>query len=204
MGTRPIDRPGRSTRAVRGSACALALCACASALAGAAGPAAPARAAQPPPTEYQIKALFLVNFTRYVDWPPGTLAEAGTPVVVCIAGERPAVEEVASAAGPPGRGRRPIVARRVHGVEAADDCHVLFIAESQEAWLGAMLERVRRRPVLTVGETEQFARQGGIITLFLRAGRVRLGIDAAAARLAGLTISSRLLQVADVVSGRPN
>jgi hypothetical protein len=97
---------------------------------------------------------------------------------------------------------RPVIVRQIQTPEDSDKCHILFIGSSEKAHLVDILGRIKEKPVLTVGETDQFLDQGGVINFVKKEGKVRLEINMDAARLANLQISSRLLRVADVVKGK--
>lgn len=172
-------------RARRGLCVTLAIC-----LAGAA-------AAVPPSREYDLKAAFLYNFVTFVEWPKDALPE-GKPLVIGILGQDPfgaTLDEIV--AGEKVR-QSPLEVRRCRSVEEARQCHIVFISASEAARLPAIMQELRTRPVLTVADMAHFLDAGGIIA-FTTDGRVQLHISPAAARRAGLSISSKLLRVAKVV-----
>ncbi|MBF0170955.1 MAG: YfiR family protein [Nitrospinae bacterium] len=144
--------------------------------------------------EYRLKGAFLYHFFSFVEWPQGPLA---TPTL-CVAGEDPfggALDELV------GRkvGGRPLAIRRIlPGARPPEGCSILFIARSEESrWRD--LVRSLSPGVLTVSDIERFAREGGIIEMFLQSRKVRLAVSLATARDAGLVISSRLLSLAERV-----
>jgi hypothetical protein len=146
-----------------------------------------------------VKAAFLYNFAHFVTWPE----EAGSsqPIVIGIVGEDPfgtAIDRMF--AGKPVNGR-PLVVRRFSSFDQASKCHILFVGAAAEDRIAEGLRRFRREPVLTVGESEHFVEDGGVIRLKTVANRVRFDISVAAADSAHIKVSSRLLQVADVVRG---
>jgi hypothetical protein len=153
--------------------------------------------------EYQVKALFLLNFTKYVDWPTNAFAASNTPVTIGIYGESKLGEALKRVVAGRSIGGRSIVIRQIENTEDASQCQILFISNAASRARG-ILDKASALPVLTVGEDAAFAQNGGIIDFVLKEGNVRLEIDLAAARKAGLTISSRLLAVADVVTGKTN
>ena len=163
---------------------------------------APPAAAQPPAvSEYQVKAAYLVNFARFVEWP----ADDAAPFAMCVLGADPfgAVLD-ATVADVTVRGRRA-GARRVASPADADGCRVLFISASETTRLEAILTSLDRRAVLTVSDMPQFARRGGMIQFVNDGDRVRFEVDLDPAQAVGLTVSSNLLRVATVVrpAGRP-
>ncbi len=157
-----------------------------------------------PLTEIHVKALFLLNFAKYVDWPPHAFATADDSVAIGLIGEEKLGAELArTVEGKTVAGRRIAI----QPIEKDDDlakCHILFIAGSDRRRLGEILEKIKGLPVLTVGEADQFMEQGGVINFVKREGKVRLEINLAASRQARLGLSARLLSVADVVKGKTN
>jgi hypothetical protein len=147
---------------------------------------------------YQLKAAFLVNFAQYVEWPSEAFPTNDAPVVFGILGQNPfdgSLKELI--AGEVVNGRRAIV-REFRSVREIGRCHVLFIADSERSRLPAILRGLRGRSILTVSDIDRFNDEGGIIR-FVTEERVRFRINAAAARDASLTISSKLLRLAEDV-----
>jgi hypothetical protein len=154
--------------------------------------------------EYQVKALFLLNFIKYVDWPPIAFAGSNTPITIGVFGESKLGEALKNVVAGKSVGGRTIAIRQIEGTDDCSQCHILFISDSESARMRRILDKASALPILTVGEDAAFAQNGGIINFVRKNGNVRLEIDLAAARKAGLAISSRLLAVADVVKGKPN
>ncbi len=152
--------------------------------------------------EYQVKAAFLFNFARFVEWPPGAFSDATSPITLCVFGKDPfegALEDTLR-----GRtvGGRALVTRHVGPDADMAGCHALFVPASEDARLPALLERLAGQPVLIVGETEHFGRLGGIVRFTLEDNRVRFIVNAASAKRAGLSINAKLLSIASAVIGR--
>lgn len=147
-------------------------------------------------TEYELKAVFLFNFAKFVDWPPAAFADNRSPLRMCIFGTDPfgtTLDDLVR--GEEFGGRRLEVLR----VERDDDlrrCHVLFIGSSERGRLAAVLDGVKKASVLTVGESKEFLAAGGIVRFVLDGGRLGFDIDAAAAERVHLAISSKLLRLA--------
>jgi hypothetical protein len=154
--------------------------------------------------EYQVKALFLLNFTKYVDWPPHAFAASNSPITIGIYGESKLGEALQRVVAGKSVGGRAIVIRQMLSTDDFSQCHILFISDSAASRISVILDKTSAWPILTVGEDAVFAQNGGIVNFVLKNGNVRLEIDLAAAKKAGLTISSRLLAVADVVKGKPD
>jgi hypothetical protein len=153
-------------------------------------------------TEYQVKALYLLNFTKYVDWPAEAFAGADAPITIGVLGENHFGDDLKTAVEGKTVNGRAIVVQAFNKDSDWGKCHVLFISGSEKKRLGEILGKVKTLPVLTVGESDQFTQQGGIINFVKRDGKIRLEIDLNAARQAKLQISSKLLSVADTVRGK--
>jgi len=154
------------------------------------------------PTEAQVKAVFLYNFTKYVAWPTEAFRSAADPLNVCILGADafgPVLDETLQ--GERVQDRK-LVSRRIATVDEVDGCHLLFLSASEERQLPRILKALEAKPVLTVGETDDFAENGGMINLRKLGNKIRLEINEEAAARAGLKISSQLLKLARIVSSR--
>jgi hypothetical protein len=163
--------------------------------------AAPGRAQAPPaPTEYQVKAVFLFNFSQFVDWPAAAFPDGESPLVIGVLGNDPfggVLDEIVRGETVNGR---PLVVRRYQSIDDVETCHILFIDRSQAEQLDAVLAALKERSVLTIGDFAGFARQGGIIRFVTVGNKIRLRINLAAAQQAHLTISSKLLRPAQIVA----
>jgi hypothetical protein len=149
--------------------------------------------------EYQVKAVFLYNFTQFVEWPSGTFATPEDPIVVGVLGHDPFGPVLDHAMQGEQSGPRTIVTRRFRHMGEIDHCHVLFISTSEEARLERVLAALENRPILTVTDGEGFARRGVMIRMATENRRIRLKINLAAARRAGLVFSSKLLRPAEII-----
>jgi hypothetical protein len=150
-------------------------------------------------TESQVKALFLLNFTKYVEWPTNAFEDDSTPITIGILGTSKVQDELEKIVVGRTTAHRPIVVRRIESPSDFSDCQVLFVSSSETKHLAEILRRLHKLPVLTVGETEQFLDAGGMINFVPKDGKIRLTINLVAARDANLQISSKLLSVADAV-----
>lgn len=143
--------------------------------------------------EYTVKVAFLYNFAKFIEWPQ---ARRQGPLFVCLVGADPFGSLIDQIEGKTVRGRRIRLRRGEHG---GDNCHVLFIGDSEAPGLGEALEHWRRRGVLTVSDIDGFARAGGMIGFVTQADNVRLEINRAAIEGQGLTISAKLLEISRIV-----
>ena len=159
-----------------------------------AGPAG--RAQSPASPEYQVKAVFLFNFAQFVEWPARAFRDDHAPLVIGVLGEDPFGAYLDEAVKGEKIGPHPLVARRFHRVEDITECHILFVSHSEAGRLEAILPRLRSLGVLTVGDFDNFIRQGGIVRFVTVNSKIRLKINLDAAKAAHLTISSKLLRPA--------
>jgi hypothetical protein len=149
------------------------------------------------PTENQVKAAFLLNFTKFVDWPPGAFADTSSPLTICIFGDDPfgnALDEIVQ--GETVNGRK-IQTRRLRDIPPPHTCQVAYLGSAFRD--NARLLRGLGSGVLTVGEGDAFVRDGGIIGFVVENRKVRFDVNRIAAESADLKLSSRLLSVARVV-----
>jgi hypothetical protein len=161
--------------------------------------AAPAAQAQPV-TEQDIKAVFLFKFTNFVEWPSS--AWQGTdPFRFCVAANKEMTAIIERTMKDETVNGHVVEIRPVDAPEDARRCHILFIGRSEMARAPVLLGEVRDRPVLTVGESEDFLTKGGAIGFVLAERRVTFDINVANAKRGGLSMSSRLLQVARKLEG---
>jgi len=158
--------------------------------------------AQPAP-EASVKAVFLYNFTRFVEWPETAFASPDAPFVIGIIGPDPFGSALQEAVAGERVGGHPIRVHRYQLPAEARDCHLLYIVDRDPEKVREMLAQLPRRALLTVGESAQFARQGGMIRFLTRNNKIRLEINPATVRAAQLSISAKLLQVAEIVDQAP-
>lgn len=154
----------------------------------------------PPSLEYQVKAVFLFNFAQFVEWPARAFAEPPDPLVIGILGDDPFGSYLDDLVHDEMIGRRPVTVRRYRRVEEIAACHILFISRSEATALEKILGGLKNRSVLTVGDAEDFSRHGGMVRFATENGKIRLRIDVEAAKAAELTISSKILRAATIVS----
>ncbi|MHB8486484.1 MAG: YfiR family protein [Candidatus Acidiferrales bacterium] len=151
------------------------------------------------PVEYQVKAAFLLNFTKFVDWPPDTFQNGRSPITVCVFGYDPfgnALDEII-------RGKNinnhELLARRINELPDLKGCQLVFVSEREEKRLPEILNNLKGVSALVVGESENFAERGGEIQFYLENNRMRFAINVDAVQRAHLTVSSKLLALARIV-----
>jgi len=157
-------------------------------------------------SEYLIKAGFIFNFAKFVEWPPTTFAQPDSPIVIGILGTDPfgtIIDHIVQDKKIGGRGF--VVKRLKWGAELKDlrECKILFVGASGRAHIDELVQIVKFLPILTVGETPGFAEHGGVIRFVVEDNRVRFEVNVDAARQGGLTISSRLLTLARIIQQAP-
>ena len=148
------------------------------------------------PSEYQLKAAYLFNFAKFVDWPPDAFAETNSPIVIGILGENPFGTDLERTIGNKTISNRSLAIREIRSLAEATNCHLLFISRSEKQRLPKTIQGLRGASVLTVGETERFTEAGGMIEFVLQGNKIRFRINEEAAKSAGLKISSKLSSVA--------
>ena len=146
--------------------------------------------------EYEVKAAYLLNFLNYVEWPPSAKAGTSPSISICVLGGDPFGEVLQETIRGRAIGGRRITATVVDRPVEADRCDVGFIPADANPPPEVWLEALEGRPVLTVGESSDFAKQGGLIAFVVVAGTVRFEVNLPAARAAQFQISSRLIRLA--------
>jgi hypothetical protein len=151
-----------------------------------------------PPSEYQVKAVFLYEFGRFVEWPslPQSPEQSFN---ICVLGVDPfgiALDDVVKNKSVAGH---EVVVRRLVGVSELGSCQILFVSPSEQSRLPTILNALVGKSVLTVGEGAQFARRGGMISFTIENNRVRFAVNRTAAETADLRVSSQLLRLATLI-----
>jgi hypothetical protein len=151
------------------------------------------------PTEQEVKAALIFNITRFVEWPVKAFDSPGAPLVIAIMGR----DGVSDVLGPMLQGKsvngRPLEVRLVRTVEEAGKCHVLYVAGSEKRRIVAILKSMGKTSTLTVADIEHFAERGGHINLVLEDQRVHVMVNLASVTGCRLSISAKLLSLAQIV-----
>lgn len=154
-------------------------------------------------SEYQVKAAYLYDFTRFITWPPETSNDKRPIFAICVIGKDPFGPILDATLAGEKSGSYNLVARRVSHPEEALACRILFIGESETDHLKDILAEMNRASVLTVSDIPQFSKRGGMIEFVLKGDKVRFEVNLTNAMNAGLTLSSDLLKVALSVKRNP-
>lgn len=173
------------------------------------------RADSAPSREYQVKAAFVYNFIKFVDWPKEKVADSNDSITIGIIGKDPFGK-----AFEPVKGKRiknkKLVIKQFPGLEqykakykdeykdALKKCHILFICSSEKKRLKEIINFIKDSSVLTIGEIEGFLEAGGVINFTMQEQKVHFEVNITAARRAKLKIRSQLLRLAErVVEEKP-
>ena len=149
--------------------------------------------------EYQIKAAFLYNFAKFVEWPADRFADESSSIIFCVIGKDPfgaTLEDTVS--GKTGKGRH-IDISRIDSVDDLDACHLLFVGLSEPERLRQIVASSHAANVLTVGDIDDFIEFGGIIGLMKRENKIQFEINLISAKQARLKLDLKLLRLANWV-----
>jgi hypothetical protein len=151
------------------------------------------------PAAHEIKAAYIYNFAKFVEWPNARFQKAGESIHVCVFGDDPIGPSLEAIEGKTA-GNKKVSIKQITSLQNVRGCEILFISNSEEAYLAKILKVISGSPILTIGDTEGFAEQGVIINFYLKNRTVRFEINPKAAIRAGLRISSNLLRIAKIVA----
>jgi len=157
---------------------------------------------QTKPQEYQVKAVYLYNFGRFVEWP--TPARNSPSFTICVLGQDPFGSVLDTTLAGESIDQRKLVARRIATPREAPSCQILFISVSETARVKEILAAVEKSSVLTVSDIPDFTSIGGMIQFVVTENKVRFSVNLMAAERVGLTLSSQLLKVATDVRKAPS
>jgi len=148
--------------------------------------------------EYQVKAVFLFNFAQFVQWPHTAFARADEPFQIGILGSDPFdgfLDDTVKGEKVDGH---PLVIQRYASIGDVQKCHILFISRSEDRKMADILASLNGKGILTVGDTESFIKNGGIVRFFIGRDKIHLKINPQAAKRANLKISSKVLRLAEL------
>ena len=150
------------------------------------------------PGEAEVKAAFLINFIKFVEWPDSAFQSSDDLFVLCIVGNDSIEASLEKFNGKTVSGR-VLNVRKVSDPAAMERCHLLFLGESEKGKVSSILGAVKKRPVLTVSDIDGFARRGGTIGFIQEKNSVRFEINEESAGSAGLTLNAKLLYLGKIV-----
>lgn len=150
-------------------------------------------------SEYLIKAGFIYNFAKLMEWPAPTFPQPTSPIVIGVLGTDPFQGMLDAVLHGKQVNGREFVVKHMKWGDDPKSCNILFVSSSERTHLDDLFRQIRGLPILTIGDTPGFAQRGGIINFVLEDNKVRFDIDVNAARQANISISSRLLALARIV-----
>lgn len=150
-------------------------------------------------SEDQVKAAFLFNFVRYVEWPDEVFEDEGAHVKVCMLGAEAFGSVVTQTVSGKSVGDREVKVESIRSLDSARDCHLLYVGSTEQEKLVDMISALESAPVFTVSDAEGFAEGGAMANFFRADNKIRFEMNPGAAKKAKLKISSRLLRLAKVV-----
>jgi hypothetical protein len=153
------------------------------------------------PTEYQLKAAYLFNFLKFVEWPDDPGGDPHAKWVIGFVGDTPIGDELTRLFDGKNVLGRDLLVKKFHEADNLRACSILFISESEKKRLPSILTALHGSSVLTVADMDNFIGSGGMIQFVVEDDRVRVAIDVGATSHARLKVSSKLLSLARVVTG---
>ncbi len=155
--------------------------------------------AQPPASrEYQIKAIFLFNFTQFIEWPAAAFANPGSPLVIGILGENPFGSYLHDAITGEKVNGHPLIIQRFSSISQIQPCHILFINQTETNKFGQLETILKGQSVLTVSDAPDFMKRGGMVRFFTKSNKTQLQINLESIKAANLVVSSKLLRLAEI------
>jgi hypothetical protein len=149
-------------------------------------------------SEYEVKAAYIYNFAKYVEWPAASVSRESSSLTICIVGKSPMNEVIESLAGKAIKNRR-IVVRNFSRIEDLGECNIVFINATVKTSLNQLLASMAARPILTVSDSKGFAAAGGMIEFVAIGDKIRFEINNRAAQQVNVRVSSHLLRLARTV-----
>jgi len=148
------------------------------------------------PSEYEVKAAFLFNFAKFVDWPPEVFADTNSPIVVGVLGKNVFGNNLEKIINDRKVNNRSFQFRKYTSVTEVTNCQILFISSSEKNDFAKIMSALHNASILTVSETDGFIQAGGMINFVLQDNKIRFEISDEAAKKGRLRVSSKLLSLA--------
>jgi hypothetical protein len=159
----------------------------------------PLPAQKPGSREYQLKAVFLFNFTQFVDWPSSSFGSEDSPLVIGVIGENPFGNFLEQTVSGENKNGHPVVVQYYQDEEEALSCHILFINTKEPKKHREVIAAMRGKNILTVSDVPDFTNQGGIVRFFTNNNKIKLQINLDACRATDIVPSSKLLRLAEII-----
>ena len=154
-------------------------------------------------SEYQVKAAFLFNFAKFVQWPEQSFKTPAAPIVICILGKNPFGTTLEDTIKGKTAGGRTLKVLPVSDAQPPCSCQILFVASSERKRFRSIVRNLKDAGVLSVGEADEFTGDGGVVNFNVERGNINLEINTAAAEYTGVHISAKLLSLSHVVRRAP-
>lgn len=148
------------------------------------------------PSEYQVKAAFLFNFTKFVAWPAAAFRSGDSPITVCLLGEDPFGNSLDQIVKGQVVGGRSLAVRRLAQIPRDEGCHMVFLSGLEKNRAAQAVAGIKNLPILTVSDGDEIGEIGSTIIFFVEDNKIRFNINLDAAERAGIKISSQLLKLA--------
>jgi hypothetical protein len=158
----------------------------------------PLPAQKPGSREYQLKAVFLYNFTQFVEWPSSSFSSDKAPMIIGILGTDPFGSYLEETVAGEKINGHPLLVQRYNSIEEAAECHVLFINVADKKEREQIMTKLKGRNILTVSDAPDFLEQGGMIRFFTRQGKIKLEVNLEQTKMANLVMSSKLLRLVEI------
>lgn len=152
--------------------------------------------------DYKVKASFLYNFAKFVEWPSQDMVGLEGEVRLCVLGSDKTSAVLAEALDGQAAGKRRVTVRTIDDLTSASWCRIIFVTKESDVEPEVIANSLGAASILTVGEIDEFAARGGMVNFISSDNKVRFEINEAAARRSGLKISSQLLRVASLVEAQ--
>lgn len=148
------------------------------------------------PSEYQLKAVYLFNFAKFVEWPDTAFSAPAAPLVIGVIGKNPFGDYLENTVRGKALNGHPLAVREIRAANEITNCHILFISTSEQKRVPEILKNLQNAPVLTVSEMDRFTESGGMINFVWVEKTIHFQINDAIAKNVGLKIGSKLLGLA--------
>jgi hypothetical protein len=158
----------------------------------------PVFAQTPVSKEYQVKAAFLLNFTRFIGWPSSSFTSDQAPIIIGILGNNPFGNYLNEIVTDEKIGPHPLIIQQYKSINDLKSCHILFINKLETEYLAKVAEILKGKDILTVSDAPDFLRQGGMILFFTKSNKIQFQINLDAVKTTKLDISSKLLRLAEI------
>ena len=157
-----------------------------------------------PSQQHQVEAVFLFNFTQFVEWPANNFSTPETPLVIGVLGKNPFGTYLNETVSNEKVNQHPLIVQYYNTPEEIKTCHILFINLPETNKLEQVVTSLRGRNILTVSDAPNFLKQGGVIRFFTKDNKIQFQINPEAAKASDLIVSSKLLRLAEIVIPKKN